>query len=115
MASGSEVHICNRAADLIEAEGIATRVVSMPCLDRFAEQDRTYRDSVLPPQVRARVSVEAAATFGWERWVGDDGEAIGMTGFGASGPAGELYEHFGFTPTEVADRARAVVDKTRSA
>jgi transketolase len=59
--------------------------------------------------------VEALATLGWERWLTDDGDAIGMTGFGASGPAPQLYEHFGFTPTEVADRARAVVDKTRSA
>jgi len=115
MASGSEVHICTRAADLLEADGIATRVVSMPCLDTFEKQDRTYRDRVLPAQVRARVSVEAAATFGWDRWVGEDGEAIGMTGFGASAPAGQLYEHFGFTPTDVADRARAVVEKTRSA
>jgi transketolase len=59
--------------------------------------------------------VEAAATLGWDRWVGEDGEAVGMTGFGASAPAGQLYEHFGFTPSNVADRARAVLDKTRSA
>jgi transketolase len=115
LATGSEVHICNRAADLLEADGIATRVVSMPCIDTFARQDRTYRDRVLPPRVRARVSVEAAATLGWERWIGDAGAAIGMTGFGASGPAQKLYEHFGFVPENVADRARAVLDQTRSA
>ena len=78
MATGSEVHICTRAADLLEADGIATRVVSMPCLDRFAGRTPPTRDTVLPPGVRARVSVEAAATLGWDRWVGDAGEAIGM-------------------------------------
>ena len=74
IGTGSEVHICNEAADLLEADGIATRVVSAPCFERFAEQDADYRDGVLPPSVRARVSVEAAATFGWERWTTDDGE-----------------------------------------
>ena len=115
MATGSEVHICTRAADLLEADGIATRVVSMPCLDRFARQDAAYQGTVLPPEVRARVSVEAAATLGWDRWVGDAGEAIGMTGFGASAPAKALYEHFGFVPERVADSARAVLKTTRSA
>jgi transketolase len=114
MATGSEVHICTRAADLLEADGIATRVVSMPCLDTFEHADQTYRQAVLPPEVRARVSVEAAATLGWDRWIGEAGEAIGMTGFGASGPAGQLYEHFGFVPENVADRARAVLQNTRS-
>jgi transketolase len=114
MATGSEVHICTRAADLLEADGIATRVVSMPCLDRFAAQDQAYRGSVLPPEVRARVSVEAAATLGWDRWVGEAGEAIGMTGFGASAPAKALYEHFGFVPETVAEHARAVLRNTRS-
>jgi len=115
MATGSEVHICTRAADLLEADGIATRVVSMPCLDRFARQDAAYQGTVLPSEVRARVSVEAAATLGWDRWVGDAGEAIGMTGFGASAPAKLLYEHFGFVPERVADSARAVLKTTRSA
>jgi transketolase len=111
MASGSEVHICTAAADLLEAEGIATRVVSVPCMDRFAEQDESYRDSVLPPSVRARVSVEAASTFGWDRWVTDDGEAIGMQTFGASAPQSDLYEHFGFTPERVVERGKAVVER----
>ena len=87
IATGTEVHICARAADLLEAEGIATRVVSMPCMENFAAQDAAYRDQVLPPSVRARVSLEAAATFGWHRWVGELGEAIGMERFGASAPA----------------------------
>jgi transketolase len=99
------------AAELLEEGGIATRVVSAPCLDRFAEQDQDYRDNVLPPDVRARVSVEAASPLGWSTWVGEDGEAIGMTTFGASAPQPALYEHFGFTPEKVAERARAVVER----
>jgi transketolase len=111
IGTGSEVHICTAAADLLEADGIATRVVSAPCLDRFAEQDEEYRDRVLPPSIRARVSVEAAATFGWRTWVTGDGDAIGMEGFGASGPQRDLYEHFGFTPERVAERGKAVVER----
>jgi transketolase len=111
IGTGSEVHICVGAAELLEEDGIAARVVSAPCLDRFAEQDQDYRDSVLPPEVRARVSVEAASPLGWSSWVGDDGEAIGMTTFGASAPQPALYDHFGFTPEKVAARARAVVER----
>jgi transketolase len=111
IGTGSEVHICAGAAELLEEDGIATRVVSAPCLDRFAEQDEDYRDSVLPPGVRARVSVEAASPLGWSTWIGDDGDAIAMTTFGASAPQPALYEHFGFTPEKVAERARAVVER----
>ena len=93
--------------------GIRVRLVSMPCLDRFAEQDQTYRDSVLPPSVRARVSVEAASPLGWHRWVGEDGDVIAMEGFGASAPAKALYQHFGFSGQAIADRARAVLERTR--
>jgi transketolase len=113
MASGSEVHVANDAVKLLEADGIRTRLVSMPCVDRFAEQDRSYRDSVLPPSVRARVAVEAAAALGWHRWVGDDGDVVAMEGFGASAPAKVLYQHFGFTGDAVAERARAVLDRAR--
>ena len=109
MATGSEVHIANDAAKLLEAEGTRVRLVSMPCLDRFAEQDQDYRDSVLPPTVRARVSVEAASPIGWHRWVGDLGDVVAMEGFGASAPAKVLYEHFGFTGEAIAERARAVL------
>jgi transketolase len=111
IGTGSEVHICTAAADLLEADGIATRVVSAPCLERFEEQDEDYRDSVLPPAVRARVSVEAASPFGWTRWTTGDGAQVGMTSFGASGPQKDLYEHFGFTPENVAAQGRAVVDR----
>jgi transketolase len=111
IGTGSEVHICSGAAELLEEDGIATRVVSAPCLDRFAEQEEDYRHSVLPPGVRARVSVEAASPLGWSTWIGDEGEAIGMTTFGSSAPQPDLYEHFGFTPEKVAERARTVVER----
>ena len=113
MGTGSEVHQAHEAFKLLDAEGIRVRLVSMPCLDRFAEQDQTYRDSVLPPSVRARVSVEAASPLGWHRWVGDDGDVIAMEGFGASAPAKALYEHFGFSGQAIADRARTVLERTR--
>jgi len=83
-------------------------------MENFAAQDAEYRDQVLPPQTRARVSLEAATTLGWHQWVGELGEAIGMDGFGASAPAGALYKHFGFTPERVADAGRAAVTRARS-
>jgi len=113
MGSGSEVHIANAAADLLEAEGIATRLVSVPCMDTFAAQDQSYRDSVLPPGCRARLAVEAASPLSWYRWVGDAGDVIGMETFGASGPQKALYEHFGFTPENVVERAKKVVEGSR--
>ena len=110
MGSGTEVHIANDARKLLEEEGVKVRLVSMPCLDRFAAQDQAYRDSVLPPGVQARVAVEAAAALGWHRWVGDHGDVVAMESFGASAPAGALYKHFGFTGENVAARARAVLE-----
>jgi transketolase len=109
MATGSEVHIAHEAQKLLEADGVRVRLVSMPCIDRFAEQDAAYRDSVLPPAVRARVAVEAASPMGWHRWVGDAGAIVAMEGFGASAPAKQLYEHFGITAERVAEQARAVL------
>src|SRR5437764_2303740 len=111
IATGTEVHICANAADVLEAEGIATRLVSMPCMENFAAQDASYRESVLPAACRARVSLEAASPFGWREWVGDLGEVIGMETFGASAPAGALYKYFGFTPDRVADVGREVVKR----
>jgi transketolase len=109
MGSGTEVHVADDAKQILEAEGVKVRLVSMPCIDRFAAQPQEYRDSVLPPAVRARVSVEAAASLGWHRWVGDAGDVVAMESFGASAPAGALYKHFGFTGENVAARARAVL------
>ncbi len=115
ISTGTEVQICARAADLLEADGLATRVVSMPCMENFADQDWAYRETVLPSAVRARVSVEAAGTFGWHRWVGDHGAVVGMESFGASAPAGALYKEFGFTPEQVAMTARDVAQRVKEA
>ena len=115
IGTGSELSICLEAAEELEGDGVSTRVVSMPCYDRFLEQEAAYRDTVLPPSCRARVSVEAAATFGWERWVGPDGDSVGMHGFGKSAPQKDLYEHFGFTPEAVAEKGKAVVERAGAA
>jgi len=111
IGTGSEVSICVEAAELLEADGVSVRVVSAPCLDRFEEQPGAYRDSVLPPSVRARVSVEAATPLGWDRWTTDDGDQVAMRNFGASAPQPVLYEHFGFTGEAVAGRAKTVLDR----
>ena len=114
VATGSEVHLCNSAADLLEAGGVATRLVSMPCMDRFAEQDSAYRDKVLPPSCHARVAVEAGSPMSWYRWVGDYGGIVGMTTFGASGPGNDVFEHFGFTADRVAQAGRSAVERANS-
>ncbi|CAA9508845.1 MAG: Transketolase [uncultured Solirubrobacterales bacterium] len=111
MATGSEVHACLAAAELLEAEGISTRVISMPCPERFAESDRDEREAILPPACRVRLAVEAASPFGWHRWVGEDGEVVAMETFGASAPAGVLFEEFGFAPEQIAQRTLAVLDR----
>jgi transketolase len=103
--------VAHDAAKILESEGVKVRLVSMPCLDRFAAQDREYRDSVLPPNVRARVAVEAASPLGWHEWVGEQGDIVAMRGFGASAPAKALYAHFGFTGENVAERARGVLGR----
>ncbi len=114
IGTGSEVTLCLTVHELLAKEGIKVRTVSMPCCELFNEQDQTYRDSVLPPSVRARVSVEALSTFGWERYVGLDGLAIGMTTFGASAPLSVLNKHFGFETSVVADKARAVLARVKA-
>ena len=112
MATGSEVHIALEAGLALESEGIAARVVSMPSWEVFDEQPKEYRDSVLPPTLRARVSVEAGTTKGWERYVGLDGASVGMSGYGASAPAAVLYENFDITAKRVAEEARKLVTGT---
>ncbi len=109
IGTGSELQLAFAAAEQLEGDGIATRVVSLPCWETFDEQDQAYRDSVLPPGVRKRVSVEIGVSLGWERWVGDEGAIIGLDHYGASAPAGTIFEHFGFTADRVADVARKVV------
>ena len=109
MATGSELQLAMMAATQLEDDGIATRVVSLPCWERFDAQDPSYRDEVLPPSVKKRVSVEVGVSLGWERWVGDEGAIIGLDHFGASAPAGTIFEHFGFTAARVAEIGRRVV------
>jgi transketolase len=113
IGTGSEVKLCLAAQELLAEDGIAARVISVPCAERFLEQDDGYRDEVLLPGVRARVAVEAAATLGWERFTGDLGSVIGMHTFGASAPDKALFEHFGFTPQRVAEEARASLERAR--
>ncbi len=109
IATGSELQLAFAAAETLEGEGIASRVVSLPCWERFDAQDQAYRDDVLPPSVRKRVSVEVGVSLGWERWVGDEGAIIGLDHYGASAPAGTIFEKFGFTADRVTDVARRVV------
>jgi transketolase len=112
IATGSEVALAVEAAKLLAERGTTARVVSMPCWEYFASQDEVYRDSVLPPSVRARVSIEAGATLGWERWIGDRGVAIGVDHYGASAPAAAIAQGFGFTPQRVAEVAGGLLAKT---
>jgi transketolase len=101
IASGSELSLAVQAHERLLAEGVRSRVVSMPSWDLFEHQPRDYRESVLPPRVRARVAVEQGSTLGWERYVGESGRVIGMKTFGASAPLKELQKKFGFEPSRV--------------
>jgi len=113
MATGSEVPLCVDAYEKLKAEGIQARVVSMPSWEIFEKQDQAYKDSVLPPAVTARVSVEMASTFGWERYVGPKGQMIGMHTFGASAPWKDLQKHFGFTTEAVVAAARKAISNSK--
>jgi transketolase len=109
IGTGSELQLAFAAAETLEAEGTPARVVSLPCWELFDAQDPAYRDEVLPPTVRKRVAVEMGASFGWERWVGDEGAIVALDRFGASAPAGTIFEKLGFTAERVTDVARQVV------
>jgi transketolase len=115
LATGSEVQLALAAREELQAGGVGTRVVSMPCWELFDRQPQQYRDEVLPPSVKARVAVEQASTLGWDRYVGDGGAVIGMHTFGASAPLKQLLRKFGFTPDRVADVARERVAAARPA
>ncbi|MEC8895123.1 MAG: transketolase [Planctomycetota bacterium] len=110
LASGSEVATAREAAALLKAQGTGVRVVSMPCWEVFEEQDADYRESVLPRSVTARVAVEAACSFGWDRYVGADGAVVCLDRFGASAPIKDLAENFGFTAENVAAKASALLE-----
>lgn len=109
MASGSEVELAVNAKAELAKDGIDVRVVSMPCLELFEQQDEAYKEQVLPKAVRARVAVEAASDFGWGKYVGLDGATVSMKSFGASAPAGTLFKKFGFTTENVVETVKKVV------
>ena len=111
IGTGSELQIAVDAREVLEGDGIPTRVVSMPCMDWFAAQDQEYRDSVLPPSVKARVSVEAGIAMPWYRWVGDAGEIVSIEHYGASADYQTLFREFGFTTEHVVTAARTSLDR----
>ena len=112
IGTGSEVHIAMDAAKLLQTEGIAARVVSLPSWELFDAQPEAYRDGVLPPEITARVSIEAATPLGWERYVGRDGVAVGVPHFGASAPAEVIHENFGLMAQRVVEEAKGLVAKS---
>ncbi|MEX2441832.1 MAG: transketolase C-terminal domain-containing protein, partial [Pontimonas sp.] len=114
IATGSEVALAVEARAALESEGIGARVVSMPCVEWFDEQDEAYRESVLPPNVRARVSVEAGISQGWRRFVGDAGHSVSIDHFGASADYKTLFREFGMTTEAVVSAARSVLARTRA-
>ena len=109
ISCGSEVELAVRAAESLEAKGRRARVVSMPCCEVFDRQEAAYREDVLPSAVRARVAVEAQAADWWWKYVGLDGRVVGMTTYGESAPAGELFPHFGFTVENVVRQAEEIL------
>jgi transketolase len=111
IASGSELSLAVETHGKLIAEGIRSRVVSMPSWEIFERQTQEYRDSVLPPGVKARVAIEQASTFGWERYVGSSGHVIGIRTFGASAPLKALQQKFGFEPERVAAAAKELLGK----
>ena len=113
IGTGSEIALCVEAYEALTREGVATRVVSMPCWELFEQQDQAYRDSVLPPDVSARVSVEQGSVIGWDRYVGMNGAKIGMHTFGSSAPIKDLLKKFGFTPDKVEAAAREQIVKSK--
>jgi transketolase len=111
IATGSEVALAMQAREQLEAEGTSTRVVSMPCVEWFRAQPASYQQTVLPPDARARVSIEAGVPMGWRDMVGDSGEIIGIDHFGASAEGEVLFEQFGFTPDRVVAAAHAAFNR----
>jgi transketolase len=111
IGTGSEVTICLTARERLEADGIPTRVVSMPCQEWFRAQDSAYRAQILPPSVKARVSVEAGIAMSWHDLVGEAGESVSLEHYGASAPYQVIFEQFGFTPDHVVAAARASISR----
>ena len=115
IATGSELSLAADAHERLSLDGIRSRVVSMPSWDVFERETQEYRDAVLPPEVTARVAIEQASTFGWERYVGSTGRVIGMHTFGASAPLKALQQEFGFTVDNVVTTAKALLRPAKAA
>ena len=113
IATGSEVELCVKAKAALAEKGVNARVVSMPCMEEFEKQSEEYKASVLPKDVKARVCVEAGSPYSWYKYAGDNGEIVAMNSFGASGPAGVLFPHFGFTVDNVVEKALASMEKSK--
>jgi transketolase len=111
IGTGSEVQLCVTAQKILVPYGVKARVVSMPSWELFGAQDEAYRESVLPRQIRRRVTIEAAATLGWHRWAGDEGAIIGIDRYGASAPGEEIFKHLGITAEHVAAEALRLLGK----
>jgi transketolase len=115
IATGSEVQLALGAQQVLAAEGVPVRVVSMPSWELFDIQEQSYRDQVLPPAITRRLAIEAGVTLGWHRYVTADGDVLGLDRFGESGPGEEVMQAFGFTLDNVCRRARAVLNKINPA
>jgi len=113
IGTGSEVSLCVTACEQLKSEGIKARVVSMPSWEIFEQQDPSYKRRVFPPEITARVSVEAGSVLGWERYAGQYGKMIGMHSFGASAPAKDLFKKYGFTPEKVVEAAKAAIQESK--
>jgi transketolase len=111
IASGSEVPLIAAAGDLLAAQGVKARLVSMPSWELFRAQPEAYRESVLPASAKRRLAVEAGVSLGWHAWVGDQGALLTLDRYGASAPAGRLLKEFGFTPEKVVEKAQALLQK----
>jgi transketolase len=113
MASGSEVSLIVEAADQLQNEGIQVRIISMPSWELFELQDAEYQASILPSEIRVRLAVEAGVPQGWEKYVGNDGDILGINQFGASGHSTDVLQKFGFTPDNVVQHAKNLLAKHR--
>ena len=111
IGTGSEVSLIVAAEPILRERGLRVRLVSMPSWELFERQSADYREQVLPREVRTRLAVEAARSFGWERWVGTEGDILGIDRFGASAPGGTVMKEYGFTVDHVVERALALVGK----
>ena len=111
IGTGTELDLCVQAAKQLTSEGKKVRVVSMPCVELFAEQSESYKEEVLPPNIRKRLVVEAAESFGWHKYIGLDGDSVTMNSFGASAPGGLCMEKFGFTVENVVEKSRNLLKK----